>query len=371
MSQGRVHARSAVFHALSASVLPQAAAAQPDTAAEPAPLITAVVATYNEESHVAACLDGLLNQVDLPGDLEILVVDGGSTDRTVEIVRDLAAQHRSIRMVENPRRFQVYAWNLGARLARGRYVALFSAHTEYARDYLARCFEVSRRMDAANVGGVQEPIGDGVIGRAIALAMRSPFGVGNAHFRFAAREQYVDSVFGGFFDKSLLLALGGFDEDIPFNEDSEFNYRLRQAGYKIFMSMGIKVRYHVRNSLGRLARQMFRGGFWRRRTQLKLPTYVPLRVMAPPALVLATLLSLGAFAATRSPSALLPVALYALFVAAGTLYGALGAQRPLDALALPVVLPVMHFSYGAGWWVGLFVHRLNRGLNGDGHGAES
>jgi succinoglycan biosynthesis protein ExoA len=321
------------------------------------PLISAVVAAYNEERHIAACLSGLCTQVDLPGDLEILVVDGGSSDRTVEIVRGLAAADVRIRIVPNPGRYQVYAWNIGAREARGRYLAFCSAHTEYAEDYLVRCYEAQQRSGAANVGGVQTPVGDGLIGRAIALAMQSPFGIGNAQFRYARKEQFVDAVFGDFLERSVVFEVGGFDESIPFNEDSEFYYRLRQAGHRILMSPSIRVRYHVRSSLRGLAHQMYRYGFWRRRTQLEHPAFVPWRVMVPPLFVLGLILSAVGFALTKSPVGLLVPALYAAFVGVATLVGVVESRAPVPALLLSIVLPVMHVSYGLGWWSGFLVHR--------------
>jgi hypothetical protein len=170
-------------------------------------------------------------------------------------------------------------------------------------------------------------------------------------------------VFGDFFKKSVLLALGGYDESIPFNEDSEFNYRVRQAGYSILLSPSIHVRYHVRSSLSGLARQMFRYGFWRRRTQLEHPRYVPWRIMVPPIMVLGTLLSLMVFALAKSPLGLVIPGMYAAFVGAATIAGAVRSRAPLSALCLPLVLPVMHFAYGTGWWAGFFVHR-KRGVRG-------
>lgn len=327
------------------------------------PLITVVIATYNEERHIAACLVGFRSQVDLPGEIEILVVDGGSTDRTVDIVRALAEGDPNIRILPNPGRFQVFAWNIGTREARGRFVALCSAHTEYAEDYLARCYEAHQRSGAANVGGIQVPVGHGVIGQAIALAMQSPFAIGNAQFRYARQEAFVDAVFGDFIERSLLLKVGGFDESFPSSEDTEFYIRLRRAGYRIFMSPSIRLRYHVRPSIPAVARQMFRYGFWRRRIQLEYPRFVPLRVMAPPLLVFGTLLSLIAFAVSRSPIVLVIPALYVLFVAAAVLTTAVRSRSPIPSLCLAVVLPAMHFSYGIGWWAGLIVQR-RRGVRG-------
>jgi succinoglycan biosynthesis protein ExoA len=322
------------------------------------PLITAIVASYNEEEHIEACLRGLLCQEGLPGAIEILVVDGGSTDDTVQIIKKFPEFGQGIRVIENPRRFQVYAWNLGIRAARGRYVALFSAHTEYSSDYLAKCLEARERTGAGNVGGVQVPVGEGLVARAFAWAMQTPFGVGNARFRFADKEQFVDAVFGIFLDRATIDVVGGFDESIPFNEDSEFNYRLRRAGYKVFLSPQIRVRYHVRSSLRRIAQQMYRNGFWRRRTQLIHPDYVPVRVLAPPLLVVATIISCVGFALTKNPLALSVPILYVGFLLVAMTVALLQTRSAIITLTVPAVLAVMHFAFGLGWLVGLAIHRV-------------
>jgi glycosyltransferase involved in cell wall biosynthesis len=299
----------------------------------------------------------LLSQVGLPGPIEILVVDGGSCDKTLDIVRSFPDYGTQIRIIPNPRRFQTYAWNIGIRSARGKYVALFSAHSVYADDYLVRCFEARTRTGAANVGGVQTPVGDGLIGRAVAWAMQSPFGVGNAHFRYTTKEQFVDAVYGAFFDKATVEAIGGYDESLPVNEDAEIQYRMRKAGHRIFLSPQIRVRYHVRSSLSRLAQQMFQYGFWRRKVQLAYPEYVPLRVLAPPLLIMACTASIIAFAFLRNPAMLAVPLLYMAFLGVAAVIAASARRSLLVGLAAPAVLSVMHFSYGFGWLLGLFVHR--------------
>jgi len=324
------------------------------------PYITAVVASYNEEAHIAHCLRGLLSQVGLPGPIEILVVDGESSDKTLDVVRSFAEYGTQIRIVPNPRRFQTYAWNIGIRSARGTYVALFSAHSEYADDYLLRCLEARQRTGAANVGGVQTPVGDGLIGNAVAWAMQSPFGVGNAHFRYTTKEQFVDAVYGAFFDKAEIEAIGGYDESLPVNEDAEIQYRMRRAGHTIFLSPLIRVRYHVRSSLRRLAQQMFRYGFWRRKIQLSHPEYVPLRVLAPALLVLTCAVSIIAFAFARNPAMLAVPLLYAAFLCTASIVAVVSRRSLLVGLAAPAVLSVMHFSYGLGWLAGFFVHRRSK-----------
>jgi succinoglycan biosynthesis protein ExoA len=313
--------------------------------------ISVIVATYNEERYIGRCIQGLLGQRGVDGDFEILVADGRSTDRTREIVRALPEFGDRIRLIDNPRRFQVYAWNLGLANARGEYVAIIgAAHAEYANDYLASCLEVIERTGASGVGGVQIPVGTGVVAKAVAWCMSSPFGVGNARFRYTTKEEEADSVFSIFARRQALADIGGFDERIPFDEDSELNYRLRAAGGRLIVSPSIRIRYFVRSSLRALARQMYRYGYWRRYTQLLHPGRVPLRVYAPAALV-ADLIACIAFAA--SGLRIFPLAVagaYACFLALASAV-ALPKLRS-GALFVPPVLVTMHVSYGAGWWAG-------------------
>jgi succinoglycan biosynthesis protein ExoA len=323
--------------------------------------ITAVVAAFNEVRHIGACLEGLLAQTGVDGEIEILVVDGMSTDGTAEVVRSFPQFGTKIRLLENPRRLQVFAWNEALREARGEYFAMIVAHAEYGPRYLASCLEVMRRTGADAVGGVQRPVGDEPLGRAIAWCMSSSFGIGNARFRYTRKEEETDSVFSIFTRRDTLQAIGGYDERVPFDEDSELNYRLRQAGKRIVVSPNIEVRYHVRQSLRSLGKQMYRYGYWRRFTQLKHPRAVPLRVYAPAALIAGLLLSVALAATPWRLLALIVPGAYAIFLLAATLTAA--KRTGAAAWLVPAALTTMHGYYGAGWWAGLIAtpsmqHRL-------------
>lgn len=323
-------------------------------------LATAVVATLNEEKHIARCLQALLNQRGLSGELEILVFDGGSEDRTVEIVRSFPEFGSRIRLFQNPQGFQVFAYNRGIRAARAPYVWFVVAHADFAEDYLAEAIALLEKLDAANVGGMQRAVGNGSLTRAIAFAMSSPFGVGGATYRYVDRERYTDSVFMGVARRECLLQIGGFNEDVPFDEDTDLNIRLRIAGYRVATSPKLRCNYYVRSTLPALAKQMFRYGFWRRKSQMHFGGGIPLRVLAPPALVLGLLAS----PLLPAPLCWLTAGLYALFLSAATAV----AVRRIDFLAflVPPVLVTMHVAYGIGWLTGLFSHKRTRpqGLTG-------
>lgn len=310
--------------------------------------VTAIVPTFNEEHSIGECLTGLLQQTGIE-DYEIIVVDGRSKDRTVDVVASFPEFGTKIKLLENPRRYQVYAWNIGFSAAQGEYVVLISAHTRYGRHHFQRCLEALQRTGADAVGPVQLAEGHGLLGRAIAWCMSSPLGIGNARFRFTEREEDVDSVFSMFLRREMWEKLNGFDERVAFDEDAEFSYRLREAGGKIVVSPSIAVRYSVRNSLKGLSRQMFCYGYWRRFTQLLHPKDVPLRIYAPPVLVAGLALSILSLATPlRFLAPILPL-IYAAYVLVG-IGGAISKLGLASAVFVGAAIPVMHVSYGLGFW---------------------
>jgi succinoglycan biosynthesis protein ExoA len=313
--------------------------------------ISAVVATYNEEAHIGRCLADLLAQQYVGGEIEIIVVDGMSTDRTLDVVRSFPEYGTRIQIIPNPHRLQVYAWNAALDIARGEYFAMILAHARYSPTYFASCLEVMARTRARAVGGVQHPCGQGLLGTAIAWCMSHVAGVGNARYRYTQEEEEVDSVFSIFTQTETLRAAGGYDERLPFDEDSDMNYRLRKGGAKLITSPRIGVRYVVRHSLKALAKQMFRYGYWRRVTQLKHAGAVPARVYAPAALLAGIVLSI-ALAATplRAASVVVP-GLYTLLLLCAMLSALLRIGLP--GVCVPAALATMHLAYGLGYWVAL------------------
>ncbi len=316
--------------------------------------ITAAVAVYNEEAHIARCLEGLLSQrCDQP--IEILIIDGMSTDRTVEIAHSFARWDPRIKILRNPHRLQVYAWNIALREGRGEYFAMILGHAQYAEDYFSSCLETLERTGAVAVGGVQRPCASSFVGKAIAWCMSSPLAMGNTRFRYTNEEEETDSVFSIFTRMETLRAAGGYDERLPFDEDSDLNYRLRSKGGKLIVSPSIHVQYHVRRSLRALWKQMFCYGYWRRCCQMKNADAVPVRVFAPALLVACLALSaVTAFTPLRAAAAVVP-GLYAAFLALTCVAAVRRAK--LAAVMVPPAIATMHVAYGVGWWKAFLTRR--------------
>ncbi len=304
----------------------------------------------NEERFIEACLESVRRQ-DYPADrYEVLVADGGSTDRTREIVSRLSAADPRIRLVDNPARIQAPAMNQMIRASEGDVIVRMDVHCEYEGDYVRRCVEALERTGADNVGGAQRARAKTFFQKALCAALESPLGVGGAKYRGADYEGFVDTVFLGAFRRRVFEAVGLYDPHAITNEDAELNQRIIAQGGKVFLSRDIVVHYYPRDSFSSLAKQYFKYGRGRARTLLKLRRFLSVRPAIPFLLVCGgtTLLA----ASVVQPLALLPLGAYA----AATLLEAVRVGRRVGPAAIPVVwaiFPVLHVSHGLGFAAGL------------------
>lgn len=336
------------------------------------PRVTVVIPVRDEERSLAACLEAARCQDYPAGQLEILVVDGGSRDRSPEIVERFRALDARFHRLENPGGLVSSALNLGLRAARGEYLLRIDAHTLVAPDYVRRCVERLVESGADNVGGPMEPAGATPAGRAIALAMRSRFGVGTARFRFARQVEEVDTVYLGAFPIDLFQRVGEFNPDLVRNQDYEMNFRIRRAGGRILVDPAVRSTYLVRSDLVALWRQFFDYGFWKLQMLRRHPRSLRARQLAAPALVAGLALTLAASLAALLLEGL-PSGLAWSFPALAGAYlmaavGAAAVARRGEESGLPWRLPVvfatMHFAWGCGFWRGL----VGRPRDGEGSG---
>ena len=318
--------------------------------------VTVILPVRNEEKFIEQSLGAVLSQ-DYPVEkLQVLVADGMSTDRTHEIVAKLGAQHPepTFNIIDNPNQIVPTGLNLALQEAKGDIIIRVDGHTIIAPDYVQQCVNALVRTNADNVGGKMNAKGTNFFAKAVALATSSPFGVGRARFHYSDKEEWVDTVYMGTWNRSVFEKIGLFDEELVRNQDDEFNYRLRAAGGKILLSPKIKSEYTVRSSPKTLWRQYYQYGFWKVRVLQKHPRQMSIRQFVPLAFVLTLLASLlfAFYPYTRTLSFFIP-ALYLLFNLGTSL--ATASKRGWQYLPLlPVTFAILHLSYGVGFLVGLF-----------------
>lgn len=318
------------------------------------PLVSVLVPCRNERDHIEGFLDDLARQEDLPGPVEVLILDGMSDDGTREILTTRAEADSRVRLLDNPQRIVPTGLNRGIEQARGEYVVRMDVHTRYAADYIAACIQTLVETGADNVGGAARTEAEGVLPRAIAAAYASPFAVGGARFHFEDHEGEVDTVTYGCWRRQTLLDLGLFDESLVRNQDDELNLRLKRRGGRIWQSARIRSWYRPRGSLRQLFRQYFQYGFWKVAVIRKHRIPASWRHLVPSAFVAS--MGLGILASLVWPPArwvlLAETLAYLTFLVLGTVR--IASRRGWDlAPWIPLVIACFHVSYGSGSLWGL------------------
>lgn len=310
------------------------------------PSVAVVLPTLNERATIVDCLGSILAQ-DYSAIREVLVVDGGSTDGTREIVQRYPAP---VRLVENAGVTAAAAMNVGISQVTTDVICRADAHTIYTRSYVRRCVEVLRETGATNVGGRMNAVGTTSFGRAVAAITSSPFGVGPGRFHYGLAREEVDTVYLGCWPTDSLRSLGGFDEErLQWGaEDQELNFRIRSAGLRVVLDPAIVSWYFPRETPEAVFRQYFNYGLAKASTLAKhrrLPSWRPL---VPSALVAATA---AALVLSRGRYRVAVPGLHAVACAAAALKVSAGpGVAPHRAFA---AAEICHWSYGLGFWAGI------------------
>ena len=307
------------------------------------PAVSVVLPVLNEELHLANAVSSILSQ-DYAGTLEIILALGPSKDKTDQIAEHLASSDSRITLVKNPSGRTAAGLNAAINQSKNPVIVRVDAHAELQRNYISLAVEVMKTSGAVNVGGIMGAEGKSRFEKTVAAAMRSPLGVGASRFHTGGEADYVDTVYLGVFIRSAVIAVGGFDERFIRAQDWELNYRLREAGGKIFFDPRLHVTYRPRSSVRSLAKQYFEYGRWRRVVSRRHVGTINYRYLAPPVALIGFLTSL--VAGLFVPVLFTPAAIYLLFVLAASIKIASSIREYFLLLA---VIPTMHFAWGAGF----------------------
>jgi succinoglycan biosynthesis protein ExoA len=316
------------------------------------PLVSMVVPVRNEEKYLVRCVESLLSQ-DYPADrLEVIVVVGASEDGTRELAVRLASEDDRVRVIDNPGGTTPVSLNLGMRAARGAIVGRLDGHAWAAPGFLRAGVEALARTGASGVGGLCTFVGEGAVGEAIALALNSRAGGGNAAFRIGGAERDADTIAFGLYPREAYERVGEFDETLLKNQDDEWHYRARVAGERMLFTPAMGVSYVARSSLPALWRQYSSWGVFRVATIAKHRRFGAARQMAPPLLVLGLVSALALDTATggRRHTGRRLTATYVAALAGAGVYEGVRARRPAAAPLIAAAVGAMQLSYGCGFW---------------------
>lgn len=311
--------------------------------------VSIICPVFNEGNYIANLLDTLL----LPESIskEIILVDGGSGDATLSIIKERMKGDNRIKLVHNPKRFVSHGFNLAYRECSAAYIAFVGAHALYPEQYFSKAVAYLKNDEADAVGGPLIQTAKGEKGRGIAFAMSCPFGVGGTEFRTLSEKKYVQSVAFAVYKKSVFEKAGLLDEQLIRNQDDEFHYRMNAMGMRILMVPELSCTYFVRESYSSLFSQYFQYGYYKPLVLKKVSSGLRPRHLIPAFFALYLISIPLAFC---FPFWLIPFVLY-LF---GAIYFSLKKQNgKRGGLFALLSFPVLHISYGLGFLKGLLLRK--------------
>lgn len=318
------------------------------------PSVTIIIPCRNEGLHIAACLDGVV-AFDYPKSLiEIIVIDGMSSDSTRKTVEQYSKIHGNIRLVFNSKEIVPVGLNIGIKSAKGECIVRLDAHSIYPKGYLKDCLKLLLQTGAANAGGMLIPVpnGNGVWSRSVAHVTSNRFGVGAGAFRVGTTPGFVDTVPYGTFRRDIFEKVGYFDERLTRNQDNEFNSRLLSHGYKIAFDPNIKIHYKNKATLSGLMHQGFFTGMWNVYALVLCPYTLKVRRFVPAVFFLYLLFLMVVLWAKFSywQLSLLPLLTY---LTANAIASFQGSHSIWVIFRNFLTFFGYHLSYGSGSWYGV------------------
>lgn len=321
------------------------------------PLVSVVIPTKGEGASLHRCVRSVLRGNYPLERIELLIVDGGGDGAPSGLDHWRTCFYRA-EVVDNPRGVTPVGMNLGIEAARGEFVLILGAHSAISPNYLVRAVAALHGRPLACVGGVTRAIGhESWLGKSIAVALTSRFGVGNAKFRYMTEPMEVDTVAFGVYPRVLFDQVGLFDERLVRNQDIEFNYRARRDHGPMLLDPEMFVEYYCRKDLLSLSQQAFQNGFWNVVTWRLVPGSLGWRHFVPLAFVLALVCGLGlgllGTMATSVSSTFFwwpLLLLFLLYLLSATVVTGLWAKQHgiWAVLPLPITFFALHVSYGTG-----------------------
>ncbi len=325
--------------------------------------VSLVVPVYNEENYIENFIDSILKQDYNFNQMELIFVDGNSTDKTKELIeKKMQSMDISYQLLDNEKRITPISLNIGIKKAKGDIIIRLDAHSQYPQNYVTKCVYYLNNTEAENVGCLIETISEGNVGNAIANVLSSKFGVGNSKFRTNAKSGYVDTVPFGTFRRNLFNKIGYFDERLPRNQDSEFNYRIIKNGGKIYLFNDIKIIYHPRNTIKKLISMAMLNGKWNLFTSYLAPGSMKLRHFIPFVFVISLIIGIGVLFTDWNLIKLLFGIELALYLMLDIIFSFKNIKKQgiLESVLSFLIYPIFHIMYGIGTFFGISLILKNK-----------
>lgn len=322
-------------------------------------LVSIIIPCRNEEGFIKDCLDSILTQDFNKENLEVLVIDGMSDDRTREIVKNSSREHPLVKLIDNPEKVTPKGMNLGVKSSKGDVIIFLNSHSTLDREFLKwTIYYLKNKPEVMAVGGRSITItkGERNISKTITLVLDSVFGSGGIRYRQRKKEGFIkDTLPFAAYRRDFFKKVGYMDEDLLRGQDAELNLRILKLGGKIYFSPKIKSYLHARSSLKKFLRQQFQYGYFKVKIAQKLGFKSIFRQVIPSVFVLSLFFS-GILALFSKAFLVIFLIISGFYFLLDLIFSfQLGLKNGLKYI-LPAVFVffVFHFTYGLGFLVGTF-----------------
>jgi glycosyltransferase involved in cell wall biosynthesis len=320
------------------------------------PFVSAIIVTRNEQENIAKCIQSLFEQ-DYPKEkYEIVIIDGKSTDKTLELIQIVETKYRDLHnsgvpkvsILINEKLSLAAGWNIGIKSSSGEYVVRIDGHAYASTDFIRKSVETMLSVgDAVCVGGTIETIGVNEKGELIKEALTSPFGVGGSKFRYSKVPGYVDTVAYGLYQKKIFYTIDFFDEFLERTQDNDLHRKIRAKGGKFYLNPEIKTFYYSRSTFKKLTRQQFQNGKWTMINFMRRPGKMAVRHFIP------LFFDLGIFfliilGLLNSIFLILAIFVIIFHLGCGFYFAMKNTKKLSHLIKLPFVFLLIHCVYGIG-----------------------
>ena len=331
--------------------------------ANPTPFIVSVVPTFNEEKHIERCIVSLLNQTYPSASHLIHVVDGGSTDQTVRIIKSVIERYKSnsypkIKLLDNPQRFVPHARNLSLEsmpeftdfvfemIGHG-YVPENHLHNRL-KDLLEIENEIGREVGGVGTKVLRDENTTSMVGKWVEATLTSSLGNSGGQFsQFKGRHPHKIPAFV-LHRRSALIDVGGWDERFVTNQDSDISMRLTKNGWPIWRSDISYIRMTKRQTISDFIQMCLRYGTWRRVNVATHKSRLSLRELLPILGLLCILVSL----AIMPTLFYILITIYCIALFIESIRGAIIHRDITLILGLPICLLILHTFFTVGLIIG-------------------
>jgi len=319
-------------------------------------LISLGVVALNEEKYLPQLLEDFKKQTYDHHKIEILLVDGGSNDKTKEIMHQFKENNDfySVKVLDNPKKIQSAGWNVVFKHFTGDAIIRIDAHASITDNFVEKNVACLNKGEDV-CGGIRPNLIDDKTHwkKTLLCAESSMFGSSIASYRRESKQEYVKSLFHACYRKEVIQKVGNFNEKLGRTEDNEFHYRVRLAGYKICMSPDILSYQYARPTLKGMLKQKYGNGYWIGLTLGVCPGCLSIYHFIPFAFICGIIFT-TLFAIIGFPQlSYLMWGTYGLLTVVMTLFAFLGEDRNPLLICLPLLFLALHLSYGIGTLKGL------------------